>query len=191
MTRCRLVLIALCSAAVATTGCGRRTQERIMEKAIEKETGKGAKVEINKDSFSVRTGKGEFNIAAGKAAKVPSDFPADVFVYKDASVEMSLQVPEGRTLTLKTRDAVAKVVAAYKREMTSKGWTQQAALEMEAQTVLNYEKDGRSAMVAVGSETGETKIMLTVAAGSKSGAATKTAKASKAKDDRDKSETTE
>ena len=177
MTVGRWVPVAVC-AAILMTGCGRKIEkaahEKIIEKALEQQTGAKVKVDLDKETLSFKTEKGEFTASSGKSAKVPDTFPSDVLVYKGATVGMASESPDNYALTLMTKDDAAKVVETYKKEMTSKGWTQQQALDMGGQTMLAYEKDGRAASVMVGGEKGETQVILTV---TKAGKAKKTARA--------------
>ena len=157
------VVATLCG-LVLGAGCGKRVQERMIEKAIERDTGTKADVRIGKEGFTAKTDKGQMSVTSGQSARVPENFPADVLVYKGANVVMAMQVGQANSVSLTTPDDMAKVVETYKQEMTARGWSQEAALDMGEQTVLTYRKEGRTTAVAIAKDEGHggTQINLTV-----------------------------
>lgn len=166
MTMWRMIPGFVC-AAVLVSGCGRKASETVSEKiieaAIEKEGGGKVKVDLNQDSYTVTGEKGSTTVTGGKSAKVPESFPADVYVYKGAKVESSMEMPGAHSLALTTKDEASKVVEIYKKEMTGKGWKQEAAFETGEQVMLTYKKDKQTVMVSVTAQQGGAQIGLTVA----------------------------
>jgi hypothetical protein len=163
-----LVLLALVVCLAGLVGCGRKTNEAVAEKAMEnaiaKQTGGKADVDIKKDSIRIQTKEGEMTMSAGGNATVPSGFPKDVWVYPGATVKMALEVPEGYTLNLATKDAVAKVSEAYLKEMTARDWTKEMSMDMGGNSMLGFKKEGRALNLVISSEEKEgTHISLTVA----------------------------
>jgi len=175
MSMCRLVPAVLC-ACILAVGCGRKAEEKAMEKAIEKQTGGKASVNIDKNSFSVKTKDGEFTMTSGGDAKIPDDFPSDVFVYKGSTVFSTLKVPDGQQVQLTSKDAVSKVADAYKKEMTAKGWTEESTVTMGEQVVLSYQKDDLRTAVMVMGEKDLSRIILTVTKDKSAAKSKKTAK---------------
>jgi hypothetical protein len=144
-------------------GCGKKPQEKIAEKIVENGTGKKANVAIGDESVKIETEDGSMSLTSGKSAKIPDGFPSDVYIFTPADVAMAMEVGQGYSIALKTGKDIESVTAAYKKEMTRKGWEQKAAMDMGENTMLMYEKDKRVINVVVSHEEGETKIVLTVA----------------------------
>ena len=121
-----LMMIALPVIALLMFGCGEKSEkmaaEKIAEKAIESNIGGDAKVDIEKESIRIETGKGDMTMTAGDSAKLPANFPEDVFLYKDADLKMAMELPQAFNLSFETSDAVSKVSETYLAEMKKKGW---------------------------------------------------------------------
>ncbi len=163
----------LSSLLLVNTGCGRRRlQERMIERAIEHQTGQKANVRLDDDNGTVtmNTPEGQLSVTTGKSATIPDSFPKDVFLYPGASVLQTMVVPQGYQLVLSTADDSSQVAERYRKEMTSQGWTSQLEMTHSDQTILGYEKKGRSAMVTLAREKeGNTQIILTAMAREKPG----------------------
>lgn len=146
------------------TGCGGSPDEAIIEKQIEQATGSDADVDISEDSYKIsgKTEDGEFSLSSGEGTEVPADFPDDVLIYLPSSVSMTMNMPEGQSLTLTTGDDSEKIEEAYKREMIAKGWVEEASIDMQSQLMLAYKKDDRVANITIVPSDGETQIMLIV-----------------------------
>ncbi|MBN1675876.1 MAG: hypothetical protein JXR37_32835 [Kiritimatiellae bacterium] len=162
-------VLAVCCLAAA--GCGRKSRERaaeeLIEKAIEKDTGKNVKVDIREDRMAIQAEDGEFSVTSGKSAKLPKGFPADVHIYKGATVAMAMSSADGFQVSLQTSDKPDKVAEVYKARMTADGWAQEMAMDTGGQILLTYNKENRSAGVMIGSDDDRTQITLTVARASK------------------------
>ncbi len=156
-----IVLISV----VAYIGCGKKVEEKVAEKIIEQQTGGKADVDISDESVSIKTKDGEFKMNAGDNAKLPEDFPSDVFVYKNAEVKMTMALPQGSSVSFQTKDSKDKVVAKYKKEMKSKGWSQEMAMDMGEGTSLTYKKGERGVQVMVATDDDFTLITVIAANG--------------------------
>ncbi len=143
-------------------GCGKEAAEKKIEKAIEKETGGRAEVDLDDEKVTIETKDGEFSMSAGKSAKLPEDFPSDVYVYKGAAVAMSMEVPKGKLITLITDDDLDKVMKKCGKELTSKGWSQKAKMDLGEQKTIMYQKNNRMVNVMAVKVDGSTHIRLTV-----------------------------
>ncbi len=143
-------------------GCGKKAEEKVVEKMIEKQTGGKANVDLSKGTMEIETKDGKMTMTSGKAAKVPDDFPSDVYLYKPASVEAAIQVPNGHSVSLMTEKNVSQVSETYKKKMTGEGWSQQAAMDMGTQSVLIYEKNDRVTNITIVPDNGKTRIQVTV-----------------------------
>ncbi|MCL5269239.1 MAG: hypothetical protein M1457_01470 [bacterium] len=148
---------------LAVGGCGKKAEEKMMEKAIEQDTGDKANVDLSKNKVTIESKDGgKIEIASGgdTSLKVPDDFPKDVFVYPGAKVEASIKTPDGVQLTLVTSDAMAKVTDAYKAKMKAEGWEEKTAAAMGEMTMLQFEKADRTAMVHITKDGENSRIML-------------------------------
>ncbi|NQT94779.1 MAG: hypothetical protein HQ559_18630 [Lentisphaerae bacterium] len=158
VTTCLLILVV---------GCGRKSGETAMEKALEKalelKSGGEAQVDISEDGVSIRTAGEELIMTRGKAAKLPADFPSDVLVYKKARIETAVQSGSGTMLSLRSKDDPAKIIAAYKDSMSGDGWTQQTSMDMGSQQMAIFAKDDRITTVVVSPDDDSTVIGLTLA----------------------------
>ena len=159
----RIILCAVACSLVAYIGCGKKAEEKVIEKIIEKESGGKADVDISDESISIKTEDGEATLHAGENVKLPADFPKDILVYKGADVKMTMEVPQGKSVTFLTKDDVSKVAEAYKKEMAGKGWKKEMAMDMGEQTSLIFKKDERMAQIMIGKEDDKTMINIITA----------------------------
>ncbi|RJX34394.1 MAG: hypothetical protein C4531_04040 [Desulfurivibrio sp.] len=160
------VYLCLCCFLLLLNGCGNSVEEKAVEKKIEKETGAKATVDLSDQGMKI-TGASEgekFSVTTGEATEIPKDFPEDVPLYQPSRAVSAVEVAGGYSVTLTTPDAVDKVAANYKEQMTAQGWAEQASMNMGGQNVLVYGKgEGRVANIAVMPVEGETTITVTVA----------------------------
>ena len=183
----RIAIILCLVAGVAVAGCGKKADEKLTEKLIEKSLsrdgvkanvdisgnqmsftttdadGKKANVQLNGDEMTITSDDGKTTFRAGGAGKMPADFPADVYLVAGADVVSSISSPDGLNLTLKTASSKADVVAKYTEEMKAQGWTTKTTMDMGETAMLSFAKDDRMASVIVTVEDGSTSINLTVA----------------------------
>jgi hypothetical protein len=157
-------IVSLSCLILMLAGCGKSTNEAAIEKQIERATGSDADVDISGDNYKItgKTEDGEFSLSSGEGVEIPEDFPDDVLIYRPSSVQMAMNVPEGQSLTLTTSDDSKKIMETYKREMTAKGWSEQASMNMGTQSMLSYKKGDRAANVTIVPSDDETQITLMV-----------------------------
>jgi hypothetical protein len=153
--------------AVALTACGKRHDEKAIEKAIEQSSGGKASVDISKGKFEIKTAEGEFKMSSGEGVQIPADFPKDVYVHEGAKATAAMTLPKGHMLTLETADAVAKVAGAYQSKMEAQGWKQEMAMDNGGTKMFVYKKDKLTAQVTIAGEGdgGKTTISVTAVAG--------------------------
>jgi len=158
--------LLVCLVLVSVIGCGKKSQEKMAEKMAEKmleaQLGQDISVNISGDSVSMKDKDGKALIATGKAAVIPASFPKDIHIYAGSTVEVAMDMPTGKMITILSKDAVPMVLATYKKEMSSQGWIEKTSMDMGEQAVLSLEKSGRMVNVTIAKdeETGGTRIML-------------------------------
>ncbi|MBD3320025.1 MAG: hypothetical protein GF350_02915 [Chitinivibrionales bacterium] len=160
----RIICVVLL-ASVSFYGCGKKAEEKgaetMIEKAIENESGGTADVDISEGTMNIKTDDGEMSVTSGKGARIPDAFPDDILIYKGASIEAAMEVPDGFSIQLKTDDGVAKVSELYTSRMKADGWSQEASVDMGQQAMLSFKKDERAAQVVIMPDDNSTRIGLT------------------------------
>jgi hypothetical protein len=166
------VSLVLMVGLLAVGGCGRKTDEAVAEKAAEtaiaKQTGGPADVDIKEDGIRIKTKDGEMNLSTGGNIKVPAGFPQDVPIYPGAMVQAAVEVPEGFTLRMTTKEAAAKVVETYLKELPAQKWSKEMSMDMGENSMLTFKKENRTLSVVVSAEKNETSISLSVVSEKKS-----------------------
>jgi hypothetical protein len=138
------------------------------EKTIETE---GGTFTIETEDGGVRIsgeeeGVGEVTGLFGENAKIPDGFPKDVPVYPDATVVAGMAGGEGGVVTLKTGDDPDEIVAFYREELRSGGWSLEGEMNLAGQRrILQIEKGGRSGAVQISREGVDTTILIIVGVG--------------------------
>jgi hypothetical protein len=145
-------------------GCGNSTEERAIEKRIEKETGAKTDVDLSAKGMKMAgESEGEkYSVTTGDATEIPKDFPEDVPLYHPSKAVGAVAVTGGYSVSLTTKDDIAKIASNYKEQMASRGWSEQASFNMGGQTMLVYEKEGRATNIAIMPMEGETSITVNV-----------------------------
>lgn len=150
------------TAIMVMFGCGEKTGETIIEKAIESETGGNAEIDIKENSFQLKTEEGEMKMTAGDSVKLPADFPKDIFLYKGADLSMAMEFPQVTNVMFETKDSMSKVSEAYLDEMPKTGWAKEMSMDMGDQKMMIFKKNKRMVNVAISPVEEVTQIALTV-----------------------------
>ena len=106
-------------------------------------------------------GENKVEMKTGKNVELPSDFPDDVPVYPDATLVASMATPEGMMVSSQSTADLDDVLAFYKKELASEGWTIEAEMNMGPQRMISFSKGDRSVMVTASNDEGQTQISLT------------------------------
>jgi hypothetical protein len=156
-----LMTVAL-GAVTVLSGCwpfpsSEKIGQTIMEKAIESQTGGKVNIDAEKGTMNVDTKDGSFS--AGENAKIPDNFPKDIFVFSDAKVIFAMNGVSGeKSYSIAYFSAVTPVEAMgkYKDEMTKIGWQKENEMDLGAQgKILNFKKDQARVMVTIGTSEDE------------------------------------
>ena len=163
-----VTMLVACMFVVGGCGCGKREPlsermargmaEKMMEKAIEKDGGGKASVDLKNNKFTVKTDKGEVSIAGGDGVALPKDFPSDVYVDKDAKVQSVMNAGTGMTVSMLSKSSVAAAAEVYQQKMTGSGWKQDTQMTMPEQVYTVFKKENRQALVTI-AKSGEGTII--------------------------------
>ena len=161
MARCLFCVICL---VLLGAGYGESAEGKAMGKQIEEATEGDAEVHVSKKGTKItaETEEGKYTVTTGEETRIPKGFPDDVFIYQPSKAVMAMEIDEGYSIALTTRDDRLKVVGAYRQEMKAKGWTEEASMDMGSQSVLVYEKKGRNANISIVPMEGALQINVTV-----------------------------
>lgn len=161
-----LSVLVLISTAVFLTSCGKKAKEeaasRAIEKAIEKQTGGKAKVDLSKGKVTIKDKEGELTMAQGGGADLPEGFPKDVLAYKGAQVMLAVKQANSMSVVLETKDDLKTVEEAYKTSMKAQGWEEETAMTMPEGVMHHYKKANRKASVTINKDPGKSRITLIV-----------------------------
>jgi hypothetical protein len=144
-------------------GC-KKAAEKAAEKAIEAgmaKDGVKAKVDASGGKVTIESKDGKTEFTGGKSAKVPDNFPKDVYVYEGATITASVSTPEGCNLVLETGDSADKVMSTIQGKMAGMGWKQEMTVNQDKNAMVGYKKEKRSVMVNVNADK---KTMITMTA---------------------------
>lgn len=146
------------------TGCkkaGEKAAEKAIEAGLAKE-GVKADVDASDGKVTIQSKDGKTEFTGGKNAKVPENFPKDVYVYEGATINAALSVPGGFNLTMETGDSADTVLSSVKKKMTGQGWKEEMTMNQGEQSMVGYKKGERTTMITISTDKKLTRIALTV-----------------------------
>ena len=155
----KLIWVAI--AAAGLSGCGESTGEAAAEAMASQMLGQDVEVDADGETVTI----GDVRMSSGKAAVVPDDFPSDVFLPDDYTMESLIQSPQSTALHMNTPVAVDALYADATDAMAKAGWT--AGWNMppsEGTGMASFEKDDRRATLTM-DDRGEEGTFYTVETG--------------------------
>ena len=128
--------IALVAALAA---CGKSPEER-MASAIAS-AASGTEVSVEKDGDRVVLGSGDeaMTISSGDSARLPANFPKDVFLPDDYTIESALDSAGFSMVSLRTAGDVGPLADAASKYMQSGGWKQSMMAGDEQSRILTFQ----------------------------------------------------
>lgn len=154
-------------AACGSSSTSQQEQDRRAEEYA-RSFGIDADVKTNPDgskAVTVNQGFGGLSSQSGTNVSLPEGFPEDVPVYPQANLYSASQMPGlGFMVQGRSSEAVDKVSAFYKSEMTGRGWTEDGSQQTPAMHMAQYKKGERTASVTLLPDGDGTTIQLTVMA---------------------------
>ncbi|MBA4387227.1 MAG: hypothetical protein C0404_04555 [Verrucomicrobia bacterium] len=167
-----VVVVAL---SVVLSGCGKKASEKMAEKMVESAMAKDGvkgKVDISGDKVTVQTKDGTTTFSGGGNAKIPDNFPKEVYVPDGATITASASTPGGFTLVLQVKDPGDKVAEVYKSKMTGAGWKEESSMNQPGMNMLVYKKAGTTMTAIIAGSDKVTQVSLNVAEDKKAAKAT-------------------
>ncbi len=157
----KITTVSLVVAGLTLLGasCGKKVAEKTVENAIEKSTNGQADVDISNKQVQINTNG--TSLTAGENVKLPSGFPADVYVI-DGTLKSTLALAEdnGYSVTLTTSTSAADVKTKYESQLKADGWTIISTLALPEGSMLTAEKGLRTTSVTMTTPDGETMVSI-------------------------------
>ncbi len=149
---------------------GERLAEKIAEKAIEKETGEKAKVDIDKGEgkITIEGKEGKAKIEIGKGADL-AGLPPEL-VYPNAISQGSIRTEndENKIISIgfSSKDKLTEIENHYAQTLKNSGWVQKARAEHEDEgakmVMVTYEKGKNKMSVTISSQPDEDETEIAV-----------------------------
>ncbi len=140
-------------------GCSREKTYSTADGDVKVKTNaRGDKIEITAEDHD---GK-KITAESGANVQIPSDFPADLPIYKNAKPLAVMKIEkEGHSVTLESVDSLDTVYSFYVDALQANGWTLEAQMDFGTQKMIAAKKGDQTAAVSLGSSDGKTQIVLT------------------------------
>ena len=112
-------------------------------------------------TVTLATGGEQVTIAIGDDARLPADFPGDVFLLPGSALWRVQQV-DNRVMLLefRTQAAPATVADRYAAAMADAGWTRARVTRIQGAFSQAWEKDQRAVVVSAGAVEGGTRLQV-------------------------------
>lgn len=187
MSENAMAAFLLVSALGLLAGCGKKAEDAIAAKALEKaikadggdadvkiKDGKVVSATVTKDGqttsitnsenggMKVTGENGTVTVATGDEAKVPADWPKDIPVYPGIKLDMVSGGPGNYVILGTVSDAPEKGVAFYEKALKDGGWTEAMNMKQPGGAMLMFSKDKRSVAVNVAKAEAGTTLGVTV-----------------------------
>lgn len=128
--------------------------------------GKSGQIQIGGDngfSMNIDGGPEGMQMKIGQDAAIPEDFPKDVPVYKNTSLNLTQSTGDGFVIQGTVKDDVDTVSAFFKAQAGTLGWEEENTVTTTgdgAMTLLSYTKGERSLTITVTRQGNETMIQI-------------------------------
>ncbi len=151
------------------TGCSyfvRKAGEKAAEKAIERESGGEADVDVGEGKVKIKTEEGEAEIEVGET-QLPDDFPKEFPIYENAKVSAVYRSEAGGqvrfNVTFELSDSWQDAKDFYKEELPKSGYTIAASSETQDGAMLYLKKGGEDAgLIAFGEAEDNDNLTVTL-----------------------------
>ena len=157
----KLMFVAI--AAFGLAGCGESGSEAAAEAMASQVLGQDVEVDADGETVTI----GDLRMSSGKAAVVPDDFPEDVYLPDDYTMESLIQGKDSTALHMSTGVAADQLFADATAAMEANGWTPGWNVPpSDGAGIASFEKDNRRASLTV-DDRGDEDTFYTVETGAK------------------------
>jgi hypothetical protein len=158
-----LSIAAIATVAILSAAGCKRAGEAAAEAAIA--AASGGKVDVDQDggTTTIRSKDGQqaMTVTTGDDAKLPADFPKDVFLPADYKVESVLEMPGAMVTHVQTGGSVASVAADADKGMQAQGWKQTMTMAQSEQAhIVMWEKGERHATLTIAGDGGQGDVQV-------------------------------
>lgn len=119
--------------------CGKSPEERMASAIASAASGTDVSVEKNGERVVLGSGDEAMTISSGDSARLPDNFPKDVFLPDDYTVESALDSSGFSMVSLRTGGEVGSLADAASAFMKSGGWNQSMMAGDEQSRILTFQ----------------------------------------------------
>jgi len=158
-----LIILSLLVLAFVVTGCGKKTAENTLEKAIEKSTNGQADVDIDNNAVTINANGSTYQASEAGLA-LPNGFPSDVYVVDGKITFAYTYVQDSNySITIQTDKSKDELKSIYTEKMKDSGWESTLSVDTAEITTLGNKKgDERTANVTIAKDTTTDKWLVTI-----------------------------
>ena len=159
-----LTMSGIIMLALVFSGCGpgdairEKAGEKIIEKAIESQTGGKVNINSGKNTMDITTNEGKVSVSNDGDGKLPANFPSDIFIFSDAKITVSTfnaAQPGSFSVSYSTASVTQdSAFEKYKTEMIGSNWVKETEMNFgtDQGSMLVFKKDNRKVSVMIGKE---------------------------------------
>ena len=142
MSTLRVLLLSF--AITACLGGCQKATDTATEVAIETASGQKVDVERDGDKVTFKTEEGEMTTQAGVSLPLPADFPKDIYLPQDYTVNTVMEMGGIHMVSLMAPTPVPVLFKAASEAMQQQGWKQVTAMQhASGNAMLAFEKEKR------------------------------------------------
>lgn len=151
--------VLLVVAVVFLGGCTKKVAEKTAERAIEKNLGGQANVDLGSNQVTIETEQGTYQ--GGENLSVPSNFPDDIYVIAGKVVAlMNVTDDYSFSLTVVTNQSVAEVKSDYETKLKAQGWSIDMQMDYGDSALVSASKADRTTTVSITNESEGTTVTI-------------------------------
>ncbi len=161
MSKNKFIYLSLLLLAVVFifSGCTKKVAEKTTERAIEKNIGSQADVDLADNQITVATEQGTYQ--GGENLSLPANFPDDIYVLDGKIVAaMTLIEKENYSVSILTEQSVGEVKSKYESELKASGWTINLQMDYGESAVVSATKADRTVSVSISNNSDGTTVTI-------------------------------
>lgn len=159
----RLAALLGLSAMIALTGfgCGKslteRATESLIENSIENSSGGNVDLDLSGDNVSIK-GEDGTNVQYGENVTLPSNFPTNAPVYKDAKLMVVSVNDREASASMTSTDSALTILSWYESQLSA--WTKDQSFDTQDYYMRAFSRGDEKITVSVGAADGTSTISL-------------------------------